>query len=319
VHGPEPLLVEELAARVAARLLDGAEAAAWNREVLHADTVTPDAVVAAGLALPLFGQRTLVLVRGLGGLAAKAVDRLRAAIDAARAAPGGWPADATTVVLLAPGVDRRSPALRLLPDELQVDVRAPVGRAVPGWLRARARALGLELAPAAAEALVALVGEDLSRLAAELEKAAVFTGDDRRITEEVVRGLAGESRVRQYWELSQALEDGDRVKALGVLDRLLAAGEEPTVLLGQLVGYLREVWRVKAGLAARQDARQVGRLLARRRPDWAVERLMTRAAGMPGEAVVAGLERCFETELRLKSSGGEPRALLTALVSDLAR
>ncbi|MGH7265786.1 MAG: hypothetical protein ACREMB_13190, partial [Candidatus Rokuibacteriota bacterium] len=77
MHGAEPLLVEELAARVAARILAGSEAAAWNREVLHADTSTPDAIVAAGLALPLFGERALVLVRGLGGLAAKAMDRLR--------------------------------------------------------------------------------------------------------------------------------------------------------------------------------------------------------------------------------------------------
>lgn len=273
----------------------------------------------AGRTLSLFGARQLVVVRGLGGLSAKPVERLRAAIDAARSGTPGWPAEGTTVLFLAPGVDRRSPALRLVPDALGLEVRPPTGRAVTGWLRERARVAGLDLAPAAAEALVALVGEDLSRLATELEKAAVFAAGDRRLTEDVVRSLVGESRIRQYWELTQALEDGDRAKALRVLDQLLAAHEEPTVLLGQLVGYLRDLWRTKAGLADRKDAREIGKLLTRRRPDWAVERLMARASGVPGETLVAGVRRCFETEVRLKSSGGDPRTLLTVLVADLAR
>lgn len=304
--------------RLAAAVLTDPASASWNREVLYADTATPDAVVAAGLALPLFGARRLVLIRGLADLGAKAVERLRVAIGGARAAAGGWPTEGTAVACLAPGVDRRSPVLRLLPESEQIEVRPLAGRAVVGWLRERARAAGLELTPPAGEALIALVGEDLSRLAGEIEKAAVFTGRDARVTEEVVRALAGESRVRQYWELTQALEGGERAAALRVLDQLLLAGEEPTALLGQIVGYVRDLWRVKAGLAERKDARQVARLLPRRRPEWAVERLMARAAGVRGDVLVGAVERCFDAERRLKSGGGEARALLTTLVADLA-
>ncbi len=275
--------------------------------------------MSAGLALALFGERRLVLIRGLAEVGAKAVERLRAAIEAARAQSGGWPTEGVTVALVAPGTDRKSPVLRLVPGSEQVEVRPPVGRAVAGWLQARARAAGLTLAPQAAEALVALVGEDLSRLAGELEKAAVFVGADGRVTEEVVLALVGESRVRQYWELSQALEEGDRRKALRVLEQLLEAGEEPTPLLAQVVGYLRDVWRVKAGLAERKDVRQVARLLPRNRPPFAVERLMARATAVRAEALEAALHRCFEVEQRMKSGGGDPRALLTALVTDVAR
>ncbi len=319
IHGPEPLLIDEVVERLTAATFPEAAGLAVNREVLHADTVTADALVGAGLGLPLFGGRRLVLVRGLGGAPARALDRLRAAIEAARAHPGGWPGEGTTVALLASGADRRSPALRLVPEAEQVEVRPPSGRAVAGWLRARARAAGLDLAPAAAEALVALIGEDLSRLAGEVEKAAVFVGGDGHVTEEVVRALAGESRVRQYWELSQALEEADRVKGLRVLAELLAGGEEPTVLLAQMVGHLRDVWRVKAGLAERRDVREITRLLPRTRPPFAVERLMGRATAVSVERLEAAIARCFEVELRLKSGGGEAPALLTALVAELAR
>jgi DNA polymerase III subunit delta len=305
-------------AAVAAAVLPDAASAAWNREVLHADTVAPDALVSAGLALPLFGERRLVLLRGLADVPAKTVDRLRGALEAARAHPGGWPAPGVTVLLLAPGADRKSPAVRLAPEAEQVELRPPTGRAVPTWLHARARAAGLQFATGAAEALLALVGEDLGRLAGELEKAAVFAGSDGRIGDEVVRALVGESRVRRYWELTQALEDGEGAKALRVLEQLLDAGEEPTVLLGLIAGHFRDLWKAKAGLADGKDARAMAGDF-RPRPPFVVERLVARAKKVPVEVVEQGLRACFDVELRLKSGGGEAAALLTILVLERVR
>ncbi len=317
VHGPDGLLVEEVVDRLAARLLADPEASSWNREVCYADSAAPEAIVEAGLALPLFGGRRLVLVRGVVEASAKVLERLRASLDAARARPGGWPTEGTTVLLVASGIERRSAALKLLPEADQVEVRPPTGRAVVGWLRERARAAGLELAPAAAEALIELVGEEPARLAGELDKAGLAAGAEGRITEEAVRALVGESRLRQYWELRQALEDARRESALRILEQLLASGEEPTVLLGQIADHARDLWRVKGGLVEGRDARRIGELLPRRRPSFAVERLMARARAVSGAALVAALGRCFEVERKLKTSGGDPRALLTLLVTDL--
>lgn len=315
--------MDELLGRLSELLLPGAESSGWNREVFHADGATPDAIVTAGLSLPLFAGRRLVLVRGLAEVPARTVERLRDAIAAARRGPGGWPAEGTTVVLVAAGVDRRAPALRLGGEAEPVEVRAPSGRAVVGWLRERARARGLELAPAAAQALVDLVGEDLGRLAAELDKAALYAPGERQVSEAVVRALAGETRSRQYWELTQALEDGRRAEALDVAARLLAAGDEPLVVLAWLVGYLRDLWRVlpaactPGGSGAVRQAAQA--LLPRKRPDWAVERLMGRARALGQRGIAEALERCLEVDTRLKSGAGSPRALLTVLVADLAR
>src|SRR5439155_2066394 len=200
VHGSEPLLVEELLERLAAHVGPDPAAMSLNREVFHADTAAPEAVIDAGGALGLFGGRRLVLVRGVGDLSAKTTERLRAAVEAARARRGGWPTDGTMVVFAAVTGDRRAPGLRLLPERDQVEVRGPSGRAVVGWLRERARSAGLDLAPEAAQALLDLIGEDLSRLLSELEKAVLYAGAEPRVSEEGVRALAGETRVSQYWE-----------------------------------------------------------------------------------------------------------------------
>jgi DNA polymerase-3 subunit delta len=308
--------VEEVLTDLAARVL--ADAVATNREVLHADTAPPEAVIAAGAGLGLFGGRRLVIVRGLGEAPARVVERLATAIEAARARPRGWPEEGNTVVLVAGGADRRAPALRLVPEAERVEVRAPAGRAVVGWLRERARAAGRELAPAAAQLLVDLVGDDLARLAGELDKAILHAAEDRRISEQAVRGLAGETRVRQYWELTQALEDARRGDALRVLENLLAAGEEPLTILAWVSGYVRTLWRVAGGLAEGAAARQIAGLLRPRRPDFAVERLMARAAAVGLHGVTAGVRRCFEVERAIKTGTGDARPLLTVLVTELA-
>jgi DNA polymerase-3 subunit delta len=299
-------------------LLPNDQAAGWNREVLHADQLAPDALVAAGAALPLFPGRRLILVRGVADLPAKAADRLRDALAEARRAPAGWPAEGTTVLLVAAGADRRAAGLRVLPEVDQVELRPPAGRGVVGWLRERARGAGLDLTPEAAQALVDLVGEDLARLATEIEKASLYTAGDRRVSEEIVRALAGETRARQYWELTQALEEARRADALRLASHLLAAGDEPLVLLAWVVGYLRDLWRVLPAATAGADLREVARTLPRRRPDWAVERLAARAqaVGIRGLSRAAG--RCFEVELALKTGAGSPRTLLTCLVAELA-
>jgi DNA polymerase-3 subunit delta len=188
---------------------------------------------------------------------------------------------------------------------------------VIGWVRDRARSASLDLPPDAAQALVDLIGEDLSRLAAEIEKAAIYAGGDRRVSEEVVRALAGETRTRQYWELTQALEEARRSDALRIVSQLLASGDSPLILLAWVAGYLRDLWRVLPSAAA-GDVREAGKALQRRRPDWAVERLCARARAVGIRGLARGAERCFEVEQALKTGTGSPRAHLTCLVAELA-
>ena len=304
-------------ARLTQALLPDDQAADWNREVFHADQLSPEALVAAGASLSLFAGRRLVLVRGVGDLGAKVADRLRDALAEARREPGGWPAEGTTILLAAAGVDRRAACLRILPESDLVEVRGPAGRQVVGWVRERARAAGVDLAPDAAQVLVDLVGEDLSRLAAEIEKASLYAAGDRRVSQEVVRALAGETRTRQYWELTQALEEARRTDAIRVASQLLASGDEPLILLAWITGYLRDLWRVLPGAVA-GDLREAARSLQRRRPDFAVERLTARARAVGIRGLSRAARQCFEVDQALKTGGGNPRALLTCLVAELA-
>src|SRR5262249_9545993 len=121
LHGPEVLLVEEVVEHLTRALLSDDTAAGWNRELLHADQIAPEALVAGGPPFPLSAARRPGLARGGADLPAKSADRLRDALAAARSAPGGWPAEGTTVLLVAAGADRRAAGLRVLPDAAQAE------------------------------------------------------------------------------------------------------------------------------------------------------------------------------------------------------
>jgi hypothetical protein len=91
-------------------------------------------------------------------------------------------------------------------------------------------------------------------------------------------------------------------------------------VLAWLTGYAHSLWRVLSAMADGGDVRGVAAALrGPRRPDFAIERLMARATTAGAAGVAAAATGCYETERRLKSSMGSPRALLTVLVADLAR
>jgi DNA polymerase III delta subunit len=139
------------------------------------------------------------------------------------------------------------------------------------------------------------------------------------VTEEVVQGLTGSSRTPRFWELTAALEQAQPGVALACLEALLLDGEEPHAVVAWLGGHARGLARALGAAADGLDARRLAAAMKPPRPEFVAARLMTRAAALGPEAVAAALARCFDTERRIKTGGGEPRALLTALVSDLAR
>jgi DNA polymerase III delta subunit len=115
------------------------------------------------------------------------------------------------------------------------------------------------------------------------------------------------------FDLTRAVEQRDAATALVTLDRLLLS-EEPMLLLTLLARELRRAWTVREWTRRGQSPEQIARML--RVPPRVAETLVARARSAAGERLPRQLERCWHVERRLKS-GGEPRAELVALVTEL--
>jgi DNA polymerase-3 subunit delta len=271
LHGPEPFLIEEALARLTLAVCPDPGLLAMSREVLEAREAGAEGIVRAAETLPWGTPRRLVVARGVEGLGPKQAEPL---VEYVRA-----PNPSTVLVLTVP--QPLAPSHWLLKAVAAggvVEIPQLTGRALASWLRSRASDDGVELEEEAAQLLITLVGDDPAALAGEAGKAALAGGpENRRVGAAEVRAVVGEHRSHEVFELTRAVERRDAAAALSLLERLLAAGEEPLRLLAILAAQSR--------------------------------RATLRAAG-------GRLERCWQAERRLKL-GGAPRPELSVLVADL--
>jgi len=271
LHGPDPFLIEEALAALTRAVCPDPGLLVMSREVLEAREAGAEGIVRAAETLPWGTPRRLVVARGVEGLGPKQALPLIEYV--------GSPNPSTVLAITAPEPLAPSHWLRkVMPAEGSVEIPQLAGRALVAWLRARAAADGLALEEEAAQLLITLVGDDPAALAGEVGKAALAGGPENfHVRTADVRAVVGEHRSHEVFELTRAVERRDAAASLALLERLLAAGEEPL--------------RLHAILAAQ----------ARRAT-------VSAAAGR--------LERCWKAERRLKL-GGAPRPELAALVADL--
>jgi DNA polymerase-3 subunit delta len=219
-----------------AKDLDGEEApsaADWARELgVHADEY--DAAFVAGAARWAI-ERDLKVAKDDAG-----------ALDALLA--GGLPAGHVLVVA-AGKVDGRLPLVKRLAGAGR---RVTLGVERTGtWnderlvLRPVIEALlagtGKRVDAAAEERLAALVGDDTRALASELAKLAAYVGDRKTISADDVEELVTRVASDPFFALGNAVEARDLAGALAVLDRSLADGASPHMIVGGLAATVRRL------------------------------------------------------------------------------
>jgi len=185
---------------------------------------------------------------------------------------------------------------------------------LPAWLGRRAAARGIDLSPEGAAALVESVGEDPAALAQALEQvASAFPGE--RITREHVerqfRGL-GEQHI---WDLCDRAFGRDAAGAMRSLRTLLAAREDPLLVLGGLASRLRDLLRVRA-LPDRMPLGELTRA-AGLRFEWQARRYREQARRFSLEELVAIHAEIVEADRALKS-GADAGIVLPLLLGRIA-
>lgn len=312
VHGADGQLLDDALGAVGRRLFPDPALALLDREIFDGRETAIETIVNAARTLPLQAATRLVVVRHAQALPARPAESL--------ARYAATPNPAAVVLLLADepletGRDRkRHWLLEAIPAAGVVDLGVRRGRQVEEWLRQRAAVDGLTVSDEAARVLVQWVGEDGATLLNEVRKAALAGGPDNRavgITE--VTAVVGEHRVHGIFELTRAVERRELGPALKTLDRLLAT-EDVMFVLAVLGREIRTAWTVRQWRERGLGVDQISRML--RRPPAAVERLVAAVSAEPRDVFGERLVRCWEAERRLKS-GGEPRAELAALVTEL--
>ncbi len=274
------------------------EAGAWEGGEL-ADLATPS----------LFGERRALVVTDCRSLPDHALRELTGYL--ARPDP-----DAVLVLCaMVPERGKAPAALAKLVEPVGAVREVALARKdLPGWLLRRAGARGIDLAPDAGAALIETVGEDPAALAQALEQAAsAFPGErlTRDHVERQFRGL-GEQHI---WDLCDRAFGRDVPGAMRSLRTLLAAREDPLLVLGGLASRLRDLLRVRS-LPDRMPLGELARA-AGLRFEWQARRFREQARRFSLEELVGIHAEIVEADRALKS-GADGGIVLPVLLGRIA-
>lgn len=302
LEGDDPHLRRELAQEFVGLVDEGLRA--FNVHSFHGSEAGSQAardemmsaIVATARTLPMMAPRRIVLVHDAEWLvsprrareedapAAKRTGRRPRAVSPAEELEAfiERPEPLATVVFVAGPLDANRRLVKLL---RQHAVVVPCGvldspQEAGRWVQQRLERDGLGIDRQAVGLLVQMTGLDLGRLRAEVDKLALYAAGEPRVTVDHVRAVvAAAVEPGEDFALGRAIWSGDAAAALREVGAALDTGAQPPMVLGQIRA---------AASRLRPDAR------ARR-----------------------ALDAVFQTDLALKTSGGEPRYLLERLVVEL--
>lgn len=197
-----------------------------------------------------------------------------------------------------------------------------------GFISQRLQQAGKTVAPKARDMILARAGGDLRLLQQELGKLLLYTADRPAIQPQDVEAVMADHGEGWIFDLTRAIGEHDALGALAQLGRLMGQGEHPLKILGTIAsevrrllaarqlldGDLRPYWKRGVSYQQFQQIAAKSAIPMLTRSPYADYMCLQRAEQFAMAELVGHMEALFDTDLRLKSSGGQPRLVMEKLI-----
>jgi DNA polymerase III subunit delta len=308
VQGKEKFLVEQLVARLRAALVTG-PMAGFNFRRFGGKEATGAEISAEARAVPMMASHRLVVVDD--------ADKLDAADWAALEGYLAAPAVETTLVFLAEKFDLRRSVFSRANKQKEVHTAEPLtDRSLPAFVRSRAVERGVRLGPGADSAIATAVGADAAAIDDAVVRLGLYTGPDGTAREEDVAEIVTAVRQRSVFELVDAIGGRKRADAVALLERLLAAREEPLRLLALLARHYRQLLTARIEVHRGAGEAEIASRLGVH--PFVAKKLAAQCGRFSGAELETALARLARADLDLKSSRRPANLILEEAVMGLA-
>jgi DNA polymerase-3 subunit delta len=189
---------------------------------------------------------------------------------------------------------------------------------------------GKTMAPGGFEALVEKVGTNVRRFHNELEKLVTFVGKRTEILPSDVETLSKRTKEDPIYEVTNALAERKTKEALFFLDSLLKSNFHPIPVVTALANQVRKLilakdfirgphggaWKTNLGYGGFQKVvfpelkKHESELLAGNAHPYGVYNTLKHSDNYTFEELIEALEILLDADIRLKSSGQNPRTVL---------
>jgi DNA polymerase-3 subunit delta len=313
VKGDDPSLVAQAAHALIERLVAGGDLSLMVEEFggPGVDAFDVGAVIDACTTPPFLVERRVVVVREAGQLTAADAKRLAAYL--------GDPLPTTALVMVGGGgtIPQALTKAAGAAGEV-VDTTVGRGRARSQWLADHLKGGPVRLDGPATARLSEHLGGDVGRLEGLLDTLASAYGRGSTVTADDLEPFLGEAGSLAPWDLTDAIDAGETSQALGVLHRMLVAGDtHPLVVMAQLHRHFRQILQLDgAGVTSPEEA---ARLLGMR-SSYPAQKALGQAHRLGTARWARGLELLARADLDLRGATQLPgETVLEVLVARLSR
>ncbi|MGA1875485.1 MAG: DNA polymerase III subunit delta [bacterium] len=308
--GEEMYLIEEAIARIRNLCLTEEEQDA-NFHIFHLDDLKWDQLLSLAQTFPFIGKNRLVVLKG-SPEKTKTEESAQFIQFLKKRYPSFY------MIVVAEKVDQRTKLGQILSQRaVVVHVYKMFEEKVPSWIIQKVKESGRTISFQLAHVLAQTLGNDLSRIDSELTKVYLYMGKDRKITQDHLAVVSGESRVFSVFDLVKYMGEKKVTSSLRILDDLLEEGANPVFLLTMMVRQFRHISWAKSLMRAGQGGTNLARALGL--PPIFARQVAEQAKMFSFGQLQLLYERFLETDIILKSSSCHPRLVMENLVMEVCR
>ncbi len=327
IHGKDDYQVHKAVASIRAALAAEDDMLSSNTTVLDGQGLTAAELLAHATAVPFLAAHRLVIVEGLlRALGEVKAGRRKKKADAddplepwrqaaaQLSSPATMP-ETTTLVFVEGDLSKTNAAFTIFAPIARTVECAPLRKEnVAGWIKGVAKEKHLKLAASVPERLAELAGADLWVLDNELEKLAAYAGDET-VDERALIELVSAAHETKMWDLTDAVVAGNQRRAITAMQRLLADGQPPQVLLVMIARSYRQLVLVKDARDRRASREEMQRVAGV--PPWKLNDISSLAGRYSWPALRRAYQGLLEADLNVKRGLQDDESSLQLVVHEL--
>lgn len=317
IVGEETYFIDETLNRLKKALAttDDAEIMSFDLEESPVDFIIDEADT-----FPFFSEKKLVIAKNASFL--KATEKGKEKIDHDLGRLENWlknPSDFAVTVFIAPyeKLDERKKITKQMKQNSVMLVAEPLKENdLNVWVLSAVKSYGKTINNDAIDKLIEMVGVNMLQLQKEIEKLALYLGDEQIITMNLVEDLVAKTLEHDAFKMLNAYLAHNNAEAIQIYHDLLRQKEEPIMLVGLLASNIRTMNNVyylqRKGYHPTQIAKQL------KVHPYRVKLMLEQKTRPSEERLLKALNKLSEIDLMLKSvSGSRERYLEMFLLKAL--
>ncbi|MDV2683061.1 DNA polymerase III subunit delta [Alkalihalophilus lindianensis] len=300
IYGTQAFLIEDFTQHLLNQVI-GQDGSDMN-VITYTFSETPiELAVQEAETMPFLGTNKVVIVKDFHAVTSQKTDsKIEHDLDVLTQYIEN-PSPESTLVLVAPyeKLDERKRVTKRLKKEATVIEAMPFDdRMMKQWIEEQATTKGIQITKEASERLVERLGFDLLMLAGELEKMALYVGEEE-ITVDVVELLVARTLEQDVFALIDFAVKKRLDEALVIYHDLLKQKEDPLKLLALLARQFRIYYQVKGLSKQAYSQKQIATQL--KLHPYVVKLASAKVNQFNERTLLTFLEACADTDYAIKS------------------